>query len=597
MSRDRQPLNEWLRQIAEENAQQRSHNRMLAEQSGDPLIAEAWKKYDRQRAVSQSQSKAAKKPDIELEAAAISRYYDAKEGHVSFGDNGKYARRLDMLPPNDVERLKLLHQLRVLGDIDEGMYDTVVHLICDGEGKADDYVKLHFESVLSRGSALGKKLVRRAVMGGNSWLTTDDIPGSIYDEANDSALVIGPLPDKAGMLQYSGEGSLCTIAPPGAGKTQCHLMSNLLRYKGPALVLDIKGDAWRKTSRWRANNVGPVWRFDPLDSACSAHYNPLSFVGHKRTWMHARQLASQLTMPGNMGSGDSYWQNRAQDFLTALIYVVAKHGTKQNRNMAKVCELASSNLGPLFDKMKKMDSDEARNTAGALSDLMHSSEKQWMGVIDSARAALGIWADEEVREITRDTSAKWHPQRLRQKPYPTIYLCVSPRDVELYAPVLRVIILQHVMALSAALPERGTMPVQFFLDELPRLGGNMQAIPTAIELGREYGIRLWIFAQTLAQLKDAYPTADGMVASCAVRAFMNPRMEDRTAQKVSEMLGFKESIVESGKTRLAEPTDLTGPDFKDVQIVFGSGTRPAKLAKLFAWQDTSIADRWGEVEP
>jgi type IV secretion system protein VirD4 len=77
---------------------------------------------------------------------------------------------------------------------------------------------------------------------------------------------------------YDGEGSLITVAPPGSGKTQSQVFPNLLMWKGAAVVLDVKGEIYEQTSAWRRQNVGPVYKFSPLDPATSHGFNPLAEV-------------------------------------------------------------------------------------------------------------------------------------------------------------------------------------------------------------------------------------------------------------------------------------------------------------------------------
>src|ERR1035441_9924097 len=101
------------------------------------------------------------------------------------------------------------------------------------------------------------------------------------------------------MLSYSGDGSMITIAPPGSGKTQCNVFPNLLQWPGPAVVLDVKGEIYDKTSRWRSENIGPVIKFSPLDPAHSACYNPLTQIRRESLflWEDARFLARSEEHP------------------------------------------------------------------------------------------------------------------------------------------------------------------------------------------------------------------------------------------------------------------------------------------------------------
>ena len=107
-----------------------------------------------------------------------------------------------------------------------------------------------------------------------------------------------------------------------------------------------------------------------------------------------------------------------------------------------------------------------------------------------------------------------------------IYICLKPSEVESYTSLLRVIIGQHIRMLCDEIPPRGSAPILFLLDELPRLK-HMPPVEEAIEIGSQYGLRLWIFAQSMGQLENAYPNAAGIVGNCAVRNSHEPQRGGR----------------------------------------------------------------------
>jgi type IV secretion system protein VirD4 len=159
---------------------------------------------------------------------------------------------------------------------------------------------------------------------------------------------------------------------------------------------------------------------------------------------------------------------------------------------------------------------------------------------------------------------------------------------------LRVLIAQHIRALTGTLPPRDAHPILFVLDELPRLK-HMPPVEEALEIGRQYGLRLWMFAQSLGQIENAYPNADGMLGGCAIRMFMNPSLHDETAKKISDDIGFQDSIVDGSRVKIVEPNVLAGPDFKDVLIVMASNAKAARLKKYFAYQDAGLASKMGSL--
>jgi type IV secretion system protein VirD4 len=408
----------------------------------------------------------------------------------------------------------------------------------------------------------------------------------------DGGLVLG-LDERAdAWWYYDGEGSLITIAPPGSGKTQSQVFPNLLMWKGAAVVLDVKGEIYQQTSKWRRENVGPVYKFSPLDPATSHGYNPLAEVraDPDYLWEDARFLADMMIVPS--GAKDPFWENRARDVLTAAI--------------ARVCleeDVAKRSMGDVLDVLHGVGWDEfvayleARIDFPSMTRAGHSlasmEPKTRDGVLQSALSSMSAWDGERIARATRKSD--WSPLDLRGGKNPTIYICLKPNEVDSYISVLRVFIAQHIRSLtSTKVPEYGVHPILFILDELPRLR-HMPPIEEALEIGRQYGLKLWLFAQSLGQLKEAYHNADGMIGGCAIRMFMNPSLHDRTAQKVSDDIGFQESVIDGTRVKVVEANVLAGPDYKDLVIVMAANARAARLRKYFAYADDGLKARLGSV--
>jgi type IV secretion system protein VirD4 len=391
---------------------------------------------------------------------------------------------------------------------------------------------------------------------------------------------------------YDGEGSLITVAPPGSGKTQSQVFPNLLMWKGAAVVLDVKGEIYEQTSKWRRDNVGPVYKFSPLDPATSHGYNPLTLVRAEPEylWEDARFLADMMIVPS--GAKDPFWESRARDVLTAAI--------------ARVCleeDVAKRSMGDILDVVHGVGWDEfvayleARIDFPSMSRAGHSlatmEPKTRDGVLQSALSSTSAWDGERIARATRKSD--WSPLDLRGGKNPTIYICLKSNEVDSYISLLRVFIAQHIRTLtSTKVPEHGVHPILFVLDELPRLR-HMPPVEEALEIGRQYGIKLWLFAQSLGQISNAYPNAEGMVGGCAIRMFMNPSLHDETAQKVSDDIGFQESVIDGTRVKVVEPNVLAGPEYKDLVIVMAANARAARLQKYFAYADAGLKARTGSV--
>jgi type IV secretion system protein VirD4 len=384
-------------------------------------------------------------------------------------------------------------------------------------------------------------------------------------------------------LYYKGEASLLTVAPPGKGKTQCHILPTLASYQGPVIVLDIKGECYANTADWRRRNVGPVWRFNPVEPETSARYNPIAFVDDDpdEVWQSARFLAELLVLVRSQN--DSTWESQGKDLLTLIIAYVTAMYEPHERTMVQVLDLVAT-IG-LSDMLTMVSGPTSpfpgamRRVAARFAQMASAAPKQFEGVLSGASQHLQVWEGPKVERTT--AAADWKPEDFRGTPCPTLYLCIPPDAIETYAPVLRVIIGQHVRRLMRN-HDRSHAPILFLLDELPRLG-KMDPIREALEVGRSYGIKLWMVAQYPEQLTQAYPgVGDGMMESCDVRMYMNP--SSATADKIAKAFGSSNNVLSKSSKPNLEATEIMGPVHRDSIFVLASNEQPVVLRKRFFYK-------------
>lgn len=385
-------------------------------------------------------------------------------------------------------------------------------------------------------------------------------------------------------VYYTGEASLLTVAPPGKGKTQCHILPTLQSYRGPALVLDIKGECFDATAAGRKEALGgKVLRFNPVEPETSARYNPLDFVDSDpdELWESSRFLADLLVVV--QSTTDSTWETQGKDLLTLIIAFVATEGQPGERTMTTVLDfIATIGLTDMLEHVKSPANSypgAMRRAAARFAQMQTNAPKQFEGVLGGASQHLQVWEGPKVEKVT--AASDWRPEDFHVAPYPTLYLCIPPNAVETYAPLLRVIVGQHVRRLMKQ-HRRGGAPVLFLLDELPRLG-KMEPIREALEVGRSYGIKLWMIAQYPEQLQNAYPgVGGGMMESCDVRMYMNP--STATAEKIEKAFGQAKNVLTKKENARLSATEIMGPSHRDSIFVLASNEEPLVLTKRFFHQ-------------
>ena len=406
-----------------------------------------------------------------------------------------------------------------------------------------------------------------------------------------SALKLGTNDGKA--VFYDDERCLISVAPPGSGKTQCHVLPNLRTYAGSCIILDIKGECYDATAEDR-KQFGDVLRFDPTNPAFTNRYNPLAEISTdpQEVWEDARLLASMIVV--SSGSVEaSTWENQAREFLTlaiacAVMFQAEKDAT-QAPQMGEVLDYAYEVGTDDMLKMAVVGVDEhgyprsMKRSAVAFMTMKEDTAKQYTTVLSTVREFLAPWSGVRLEEVIR--TSEWRPAEFRTEPL-TLYICIPPDKLEQYRSVLRAIIGQHVrgiMSASGNFDKSQDLPVLFMLDELPRLG-KMEPVREALEVGRSYGIKLWMICQYEGQLREAYsaPIANGMIGACGAQIYMNPSYDD--AEHLSKRLGMDTNPFKDKVEPIMTPQQLMAPEFKNQMLVFMSGEDPMTLTKQFDFE-------------
>jgi len=420
------------------------------------------------------------------------------------------------------------------------------------------------------------------------------------------AVVIGHLPldgmKATADIVFHGQGHLLTVAPTGAGKGQHYVIPTLLDFEGPVVVLDPKGENYALTA-WRRNLYGQVYKWAPgeADSDC---YNPLDAV---KSWDDARLLADLLIVPQ---SKEPFWDNAAKDLLTGLIFFVIQARPAHRRNMREVCRLlagSKADTEAMVATLKGADDERLRELGNVLES---QSENLQASIATTLRTQLEAWRAEEIVAVTSATTPGWTveeilvrdnmnvtlaamqgrlpghaevgPGRVERGMQASVYLIVPPDRMSAYRSVLRVMLGQHLAEaikwradidknnkLDEDLPESfPDFPIMFYLDELPQLG-YMRIVEEAVAITRSYRVRLWLFTQDMAQIKEVYPKWESLLANCRAQIFFRPN-DLSTATDIAMRLGRRKDIW-GGEDWVASPQKLMGQEFRGDAVIFMDG--------------------------
>lgn len=397
-----------------------------------------------------------------------------------------------------------------------------------------------------------------------------------------SGLLVGVDRQSGRKQYYYGERGLATIAAPGSGKTQGHMLPNLMTWEGPAIVLDVTGELWRRTSKQRSR-FGPVYKFDVEETATSDHYNPFDMIRKdpRHVWSDSLTFANLVysrAPTGTESRSSGFFDKAVPAYLAALACFIVTREPRYRRNGEQLLRYAAgASLDGFLAYARKSGILALEATAATLDQ----ADKDTKGnVIWSARNALGPWEQPDIAELTRVSD--WRPTMIRDH-NATLYICTPLEHLHNHPGLIRLLVGQHLRAFMTRryLGQGATPWVQLFLDEAPQLR-HLDQLVQAIEAGRNYRLRTWIVMQWRGQLIVSYgkETAEGMIAACGLQAYLNPSLEDGMAQALSERIGERVSPIDGSKRPIVTPQALSSNSYAKDVIAWDDGN-DIRLGKRF----------------
>jgi type IV secretion system protein VirD4 len=353
------------------------------------------------------------------------------------------------------------------------------------------------------------------------------------------------------------EGHLMTIAPTGAGKGTGCIVPALLRYQGPVIVIDPKGENALMTARRRREMGHEVAVIDPMGitGLPQATLNPLDALDPDSTMLvdDAMAMVAALAAPGsgaNTSDGD-YWRERGASFVLGVLLHVVSDLPPSQRHLETVRALVNQAVGELglYTSVAENPSTQDRLAGTVLAALENSRNEEARnigrmlrigaqstlgGIVSFSQSFVDIVRSGAVGPALRSTSFDLGAVQ-RGDPL-SVYLVLPPHMLESHGRLLRLWVhtLMGQITSRTGRPRHSTL---FILDEAAQLGA-FDGLRRAITLMRGYGLQTWSFWQDPSQLQHLYPNDwPSMVNNCrAVQCFGANTM--MAAEAMARLVGY-----------------------------------------------------------
>ena len=439
------------------------------------------------------------------------------------------------------------------------------------------------------------------------WMTADHIasgqtPFKGYEAGPD--LLIGALPAGNGnvyYIGYDGAESLVTVAQPGAGKTQAHVIPNLIAYDGAIVALDPKLELLELTAGYRQAAGKRILVLNLADDDQPTHrFNVMEFVDTRPDflWGAVIELAEFL-IPEARGDNNPIFRAKASEMFAVCLGGVILEAQEKGEvptltaAIAKVFS-AIETLRSFFydtqDRAEEYGCAPLAQSAGSLAALARNPDtlEDFQRYQSNATSALMKYRGGLIDRVAGGVG-DWKPEELRVAGT-TLYIRIPYEEMAVYGGFVRMVLYTLIKRLRKGRTEQGELPITFLLDEVAQLG-DLDQIANVVETGRGFGLRVWMVLQDYDQARAASRKPNLILKTPRIRLFMNPSLE--TAQDMSAELGKINQILTGQDKPMAEPAQLMGAGFTDDVVVLSSGAYPLRLKKYLAYRDDDYSEVTG----
>lgn len=478
---------------------------------------------------------------------------------------------------------------------------------------------------------------------------------------DDNGFVIGFVKTLTGKLKLLYDASMIHIAMfiatrggKGVGYIIPSLIAGLKRIS--TFILDIKKENYELTSWYRAKILGhKILKFEPM-SDLSNGYNFLSIVryGAKEEIRDCRIIGTNIV--GEDNSNDPFWGDSARDIISTLsAYVHYKELSQRKEKNPDISdvrvslnnvisiitnteislyELFSNYLGKSIDEDEEEDEEFEEPQDFLLKEetikelrkiyvdeesqrildkklhpfigkqfgylLQNTSENTLKSITATAKTKLQVF---EIPSVVKNiTKPDFKPLDLVNGDRPTdLYFVIKPEDMELLAPLIRIMYVQLTNSLMGSLAKK-KFNLVMIMDELNAFG-KIKALIKGLGFYAGFGIKVVGIFQGLSQLKSTYDKqAEELLSGCQIQIFgrlndneapkyISDKLGKETIKVKSKNIGFKGggNVSEYGKELLSPAEISILPDRKAITIT--GYKKPLLLDKLYYYEYPELLER------
>ncbi|MCI0645584.1 MAG: type IV secretory system conjugative DNA transfer family protein [Chloroflexi bacterium] len=329
---------------------------------------------------------------------------------------------------------------------------------------------------------------------------------------------------KVGLDETAGEGHVLVVGPTRSGKG-LQLTDTLLTWRGPALVVDPKGEQLERTAYFR-RQFGPVYRLPGHQVQLASYYHYLLDRDD------VAELHSHLMRPWE--SRETIFAEKAMSLFTAAGLYAQAIGLEPVRLLLDLAESDPEEALTALEKVPAVRRHVRVFTNGAAPD-SYREDKFVTSAFGNFTTRLMTY-QKHLDTIAPPAGAGGRlvvdPEWVRQNG--TIYLTYSLTDLQGVGGVVAAVLAAMLRyQIQRGLKERLLVAI----DELPAVG--LKNLTGYLATCGGYGITLLLYAQSISQLTGLYgPEETGAILSNCAHQLWYPAADYDTAEAMSKLYGL-----------------------------------------------------------
>lgn len=352
------------------------------------------------------------------------------------------------------------------------------------------------------------------------------------------------------------------VGASGTGKTGGYVIPNLLTTDGSMVVVDTKGQLYRRYHTYLEKKGFRTGKLDFVKPEESGIYNMLDYIrpsrvrgdedtGDPEYRTQDVKVIARALLPDSIEKNDAFWLESARDVMVSLIAYVMEKVCEEERNMCSVAKLYRSMRVELSEKgyikgasisfFENLRAENPNSFAVQMYDLYRgsfSAEKMWGSIAQFVTNALEPFFYAESRMMFSGKSTIHFADLGKEKSI--LFVIVSDMEKTMdsmlgifYSQMIRTLV-ESADARDNAMLE---VPVRIILDDFAA-GFTIPDFDEFISVIRSRGVSVSLIVQDIAQLEKMYTKAQAqtILSNCGCKVFIGGQ-DERTSEYLGKMIG------------------------------------------------------------